>query len=499
MYREPFSVIIPTQSEEGDPTMNRYLTYQDGELLFEDVALSEIAQEMYTPFYAYSKAAILEKVEALKQAFADAKPMLAFSLRALDTTLILKMLLEKGCAVEVENLTEIQRAQKAGFEPTGMILNSYGLPDQELAAILKKKPLFINIGNLFELQPLNKIAAELDIGVRIGLKINPGIDVGGFFGTNTGSPTSRFGLRKDEIDLALALIKKLPQLNLVALSSDLGSQVVQLAPWIKMSEDMAKLYKEIGSQGFNLEYLDLGGGFPGDYGKSDHLDIKKIARNIVPALKDLDCRLVLEPGRYFTAEAGILVTSVLGTRDVGSKTFVFTDAGFSEFPRSALYRLSHEVVNVKTEPVCAEQPATALGGDTLEEPISVGSPATVGAGESVGDFGVSGGIMAQAAQADSVGYSSKPVGKPATVDVVGPGGEGLDFLAQDVELCIPKRGELLAVLNVGAYGRTLSSNYGSRLRPPEVLIERDKFEIIRARESIEDLVACDMTESELET
>ena len=212
--------------------MNRYLTYQDGELLFEDVALSEIAEEMFTPFYVYSKAAILEKVEALKQAFADIKPMLAFSMRAMDTTLILKTLLERGCAVATENINEIHRAQKAGFEPTSIILNSYGLPEHDIAGVLKKKPLMINIGNLFELEPLNKIAADLDIGVRISLKVNLGIEAGGHLGADAKAPTNRFGLQKNELKLALALIKKLPQLNLVGLASHLGSQVVQLNPWV---------------------------------------------------------------------------------------------------------------------------------------------------------------------------------------------------------------------------------------------------------------------------
>jgi diaminopimelate decarboxylase len=360
----------------------------------------------------------------------------------------------------------------------------------------------INIGNLFELEHLNKTAADLDIGVRIALKVNLGIDVGGFHGTNSNAPTSRFGLRRDEIKLALALIKKLPQLNLVGIASHLGSQVVQLNPWIKMSQEMAKLYKEIAAQGFNLEYLDLGGGFPVDYGKSDYLEIKKIARNIVPHVKDLDCRVVLEPGRYFTAEAGVLVTKVLGTKDVGDRTFVICDAGFAEFPRSAMYRLSHEVVNVKQPATCPEGPAPPIAFDGSESPGPIEVAANLGMiapGELIDRIQVGADAVTRPVQAvDGLG-SAHPLGIPRKVDVVGPGGEGLDYLAEDIEICLPKRSELLAILNVGAYGRTLSSNYGSRARPPEILIERDKFEIIRSRESVDDLVACEFIESELES
>ena len=176
--------------------MNRYLTYQEGELLFEDVALSEIAEEMYTPFYVYSKAAILEKVEALKQAFADVKPLLAFSMKALDTTLVLKLFLEKGCGLAVENLNEIQRAQKCGFANTSLVLNSYGFSDREIVALLKKKPLLINISNLFELQQLNKTAAEMKVGVRIGLRVNLGIDVGDFSEPTFRRPTAGSESRK---------------------------------------------------------------------------------------------------------------------------------------------------------------------------------------------------------------------------------------------------------------------------------------------------------------
>jgi diaminopimelate decarboxylase len=480
--------------------MNRYLTYQDGELLFEDVALSEIAEEMFTPFYVYSKAAILEKVEALKQAFADIKPMLAFSMRAMDTTLILKTLLERGCAVSTENINEIHRAQKAGFEPTSVILNSYGLPEHDIPGVLKKKPLMINICNLFELEPLNRIAADLDIGVRISLKVNLGIEAGGHLGANAKAPTNRFGLQKDELKLALALIKKLPQINLVGLASHLGSQVVQLNPWVKLSEEMAKLYKEVAAQGFNLEYLDLGGGFPVDYGKGDYLEIKKIARNIIPHVKDLDCRVILEPGRYFTAEAGVLVTSVLGTKDVGDQTFVICDAGFAELPRSAIYRLNHEVVNVKQQAACQEAPAQPFAGAESSDPIEVAANLGMASpGELIDRIQVGSDAITKPVQAADAYGSAHPLGVPRKVSIVGPGGDGLDFLAEDMEICLPKRGQLLAILNVGAYGRTMSSNYGSRVRPPEILIERDKFEIIRSRETIEDLVACDFVESELES
>jgi diaminopimelate decarboxylase len=480
--------------------MNRYLTYQDNQLLFEDVALSEIAEEMYTPFYVYSKAAIYEKVEALKQAFADIKPMLAFSMKALDTMVILKMLLERGCGLEVENINEIQRAQISGFEPTSMIFNSYGIPDREIPAILKKRPLIINVSNIFDLELLNKCAADLNIGVRIGLKINLGIDVGGYFGTNTGAPDSRFGIRREELKLALALIKKYPQLNLVGLATHLGSQVVTLAPWLKMSEEMAKLYKEVAAQDFNLEYLNLGGGFPVEYGKGDFIDIKKIARNVIPHIKDLDCRLILEPGRYFTAEAGVLVTSVLGTREFDNRTAVICDAGFSEFPRPSLYRINHEVVNVHQQEACVEAPSTAFDENNTE-------PTETGINLEMGQPGI--GIASNVplepfhAQAtyefDGNPAKTHPTGKPEKVCVVGPGGEGLDYVTNEVEICMPKRGDLLAVLNVGAYGRTFSNNYASRLRPPEVLIERDKFEIIRSRETVEDLVQCEFSESEMDS
>jgi diaminopimelate decarboxylase len=480
--------------------MNRYLTYQENELLFEDVSLTEIAEEMYTPFYVYSKAAIFEKVEALKQAFADVKPMLAFRMKALDTTVILKTLLERGCGLEVENINEISRAQLSGFESTAIVFNSYGLPDRDITVLLKKKPLLINISNIFDLESLNKSASELNVGVRIGLRINPGIDVGGFFGTNTGSPESRFGLRKDEIKLALALIKKMPQLNLVGLASHLGSQVVQLAPWIKMSEQMAKLYKEIKAQDFNLEYLDLGGGFPVEYGKGDFLEIKKIARNVIPHIKDLDCRLILEPGRYFTAEAGVLVSSVLGTKEVGDRTFVICDAGYSEFPRSSMYRINHEIVNVRQPEACPAEPSQPFGGDEPSAGIQMGASLEPGQSMVTDEITQPMEYHDQQVQEAAVGVGPTHLsGKPVNVTVVGPGGEGIDYLAEHIEICLPKRGDLLAVLNVGAYGRTLSNNYASRLRPPEVLIERDKFEIIRSRETVDDLVACDFAESEMES
>ncbi|MFH1676226.1 MAG: hypothetical protein ABIC40_04295, partial [bacterium] len=403
--------------------MNRYLAYQDGELLFEDVALSEISEEMYTPFYVYSKAAILEKVEALKQSFADIKPMIAFSMKALDTTLILKLIGERGCSVQVENVFELERAIMSDFKPTSVIMDSYGLPDTQLEAILKQKPLIINTGNIFELQPINDVAASLDMGVRIGLRINPDIDTGGIFGKNYGARDSRIGIPKEDIDQALALIKNLPQLNLVGLSCHLGSQVVQLAPWVKMTEFIVGLYKDIKGRGFNLEYLDLGGGFPVDYGNGDFLEIKKIARNITPHFKDLDCRVILEPGRYFTAEAGVLVTSVLGVKKMHTKTFVICDAGFSELPRSALYRIDNEVVPVKDS--TPAQPKTesgpfSSGGAT--EPVDLASNPSM---EDPGEINqIRMPIPTEFLSVHEAGQSEETPsipGEPIEVDLVGPG------------------------------------------------------------------------------
>ncbi len=478
--------------------MNRYLTYQEGDLLFEDVALSEIAQEMYTPFYVYSKAAILEKLEALKQAFSEIKPMLAFTMKVLDTALILKILKERGCSLAVENGTEIQRAIHSGFEPTSLILNSHGLPDHDLEEILKRKPLIINVGNIFELEPLNKIATQLDIGVRIGLRVNLGIDVGGWFGRNIGAKESRVGIPREDIDQAVAMVSNLPQLNLVGLACSLGSQVAQLAPWIRISEEMATLYKEVSSQGYNIEYLDLGGGFPIQDGFTDYLEIKKIARNIVPHVKDLDCRVILEPGRYMTAEAGVLVTGVQGIAQAGGKHYVICDAGFAEFPVSAMYRIDHEVVPL-SEQAEAEKPAED-GPFTLtgagDQPIAVAANIDAAdPGEVERTLPIPTEVIVTPEAGETPEVTPHTPGEPIVADIVGPGCEGLDYIAREVKLFPPKRGELLAVLNVGADGRVISSNYASRPRPPEILIERDKFEIIRGREQVDDLIACDFEQS----
>ncbi len=477
--------------------MNRYLTYQDGELLFEDVALNEIAEEMYTPFYAYSKAAILEKVEAFKQAFADIKPMMAFSLRAQDTKLITDIMIERGCSLEVSNIHEMQRAIANGYKSTSIIFNSFGLPEHEISAVLKQRPLIINVGNIFDLEPLNRFAAEMDTGVRIGLRINLGIETGAFFGTNVGAADSRIGIQRKDLDLALALVSKLPQINLVGVSCRVGTQIAQLAPWIKMSEEMAKIYTDIKDAGHSLEYLDLGGGFPVAYKDMDYIEIKKIARNIIPHVKDLDCRLILEPGRYFVAEAGVLVTSVLGVKDVDSKFYVITDAGFAEFPRPALYRIQHEIVHVKEPVSCDTEPGGAFAmAEPSGEPMDVATGAQ-DPGEYLGTLELPTDFMHAYESAGQFG-TARPPGEPITADIVGPGEEGLDYLARDMTMCVPKRGELLAVLNAGAYCRTMSSNYQSRPRPPEILIERDKFEIIRSREVVDDLISLDMEESEIE-
>lgn len=479
--------------------MNRYLTYQEGELLFEDVALSEISEEMYTPFYVYSKAAINEKVEALKVAFADVKPMMAYAMKALDTTIILKYLRDRGCALAIENLHELERAMASGFEPTELILNSNGLPDQQLKEIVKNRPLIINVGNLFELETLNAYAAEMDMGLRIGLRINPGIDVGGHEGTNVGASGSKIGLSREELDAAIAMMPDLPQLNLVGIACALGCQVTTLAPWIKLAEDMAAIYSDLVAKGFSLEYLDIGGGFPVDYGTGEYLEIKKIARNITPKISELDCRLIVEPGRYFTAESGILVTSVLGIRKRENKNYIICDAGFSEFPRSAMYRITHEALPLRavpSVPVVVEstpEPAAVARAtsDSIDTPEELIAALTSSDEEPAEE-------EQPEVQEETVPVTESPLSQEITADIVGNISEGLDYLSKDVTMTEPKRGDLIAILNVGAYGRTMSSNFASCPRPPEVMIERDKFEIIRSRETIDDLIALEMEEIEAE-
>ncbi len=480
--------------------MNRYLTYQDGELLFEDVALSEIAQDMYTPFYVYSKAAILEKVEAVKQAFAEINPMLSFNIKALDTTLIIKLLLEKGCAVSVENVNEIQRVLKAGCPLTSLILNSYALADHDIEAILKQKPLILNLSNIFDLEPLNRIATELDMGVRIGLRVNLDIETEGWFGPKTCTADSHPGIPKKDIDQAVAMIANLPQLNLVGLACNLGSQITQLAPWVKLSKEMANVYRKVSSQGYNIEYLNLGAGFPVEYAGCDFLEIKKIARNIIPHVKDLDCRVVLESGRYFTAEAGVLVASVMGVKQAGGKNFVICDTGFAELPHTAIYCKDNELIPIKEQPTetTTEGGAFALG-TTEDGPIAVAvNPDMADPGEISPLSIVPTELLSTPESGDSSDVIPHIPGEPIVADIVGPGGNGLECLAKDIHLMPPERGDLLALLNVGAYGRSLSTNYASRFRPPEILIERDKFEIIRSRELIDDLIACDLEESEVD-
>ena len=461
--------------------MNRYLTYQKGQLLFEDVALAEIAEEMYTPFYVYSKAAILEKVESLRQAFSEIKPMMAFHMKALDTCFILKLLKERGCGLAVENFNEMSRAHSCGYDSTSLVLNSFGLPDHELSNIIKHRPLVINVAHLFELEPLNRLATQASTGVRIGIRVDLNIDTGGT------SPIAkkRSGLTESELREALDLVKKLPQLNLVCLATHIGSQVTHLAPWIKLAEKMASLSQEVRKEGFNIEYLDLGGGFPVEYGYGEHIEIKKIARNMIPYLKDLDCRVILEPGSYFTAEAGLLVTSVVGVKEVNGQVMVICDAGFSELPTAALSHFKFEVAPlIKGE-------KTQEGGEEAQQKsegiITSSSTASTYPAQS-----------AQSTQEQPASASS-----PASTDklrkahLIGPGNEEFNFLVKDIEIAVPKRGDLIAILNVGAYGRTMAGNYGSRSRPPEVLIEKDKFEVIRSRETVEDLLACDLIEGQV--
>lgn len=413
----------------------------DGALRCEDVPLAAVASAVGTPAYVYSKATIRDRYERLDAMLAGVPHRIHYTLKANSTRAVLDTLRELGAGVDVVSGGELYRARRAGFAPDQIIFGGVGKTREELAEGLDAGVLFFNLESEAEARILDGLAGDRGVVAPVSLRVNPEITIGAAHHyIRTGERGNKFGIPFDDVPHVAEVVRGLANLRLVGLDMHLGSQLSRIDPYRIGTERLVEICEALRRRGVDtLEYLDIGGGLGVRYDTEMPPDLDRFAELVLPLVRATGLTLVMEPGRFVVGNSAVLLTRVLYRKHSGGKDYVITDAGMTELLRPSHYDAFHRV-----EPVVRREANDA---------------------------------------ADAI-----------RADVVGPVCESGDFLALDRELDPVEPGELLAVFDVGAYGSVMASNYNSRRRAVEVMVDGARWAVVTARERYEDLVRQEVTE-----
>jgi len=420
----------------GQGVLTAATSRRDGALYCGDVELERIARAAGTPAYVYNAEVVRDRYRRLTSALAGVPFRVHYSLKANSNRALLTLLRELGSGVDVVSGGELFRAMRAGFAPEDIIFGGVGKTAQELKEAMQAGVKLVNVESEAELVMLDVVAREQGVVAPVGLRINPEVAVETtHVYIATGEKGHKFGIPVDDALGVARTAIRLPNVRLIGLDMHVGSQLSNFEAYRAGLERLAEIAGAVRALGAPLEFVDIGGGLPVRYGSDDaDPDLEAYAATVVPVIRSLGVELIVEPGRFFAAEAGVLLTRVLYRKHSGGKEYVITDAGMTELLRPSHYDAYHLI------------------------------------------------------------ESARPTGKRAVVDVVGPVCESGDFLALDREMDDVTAGDLLVIHTAGAYGYVMSSNYNARPRAAEVMVDGHRFSIVTARETYEDLVRLEQTD-----
>ncbi len=408
--------------------------YKNNDLYCEEVRIEKIAKEVDTPFYLYSQKTLVDNYRDFDEAFKETDHLICYSYKANSNLSICKVLKEQGAGADVVSGGELYKALKVGVGPKKIVFSGVGKTREEIEYALKNNILMLNVESIPELELTDEIAGRLKKKAPIALRINPDIDSNTHPHISTGLAKSKFGIEISRAKEVYKKAKELENIEVLGIHMHIGSQITELEPFVDTLGKIVELIKELEKEGIELRYLDIGGGLGISYKKGEKAPTpKEFAKKLLPLIKGLKYRIILEPGRAIIGDAGILVTKVLYVKKTSKKNFVIVDAAMNDLIRPSLYDAYHKIIPVQK----------------LRTPNSE---------------------------------------LRTTVDIVGPVCESGDYLAKDRELAEVKSGDLLAILDAGAYGFSMSSNYNARPKVAEILVEKDKYCIIRKREGYSDLI-----------
>jgi diaminopimelate decarboxylase len=406
-----------------------YFHYRNGHLFAEDVAVKEIADRVGTPAYIYSARTLRRHFRLISDAFEGTNTIICFAMKALSNLSILKLFNDLGAGFDIVSVGELMRCLKVGADPAKIVFSGVGKTDSEIEAAINANILMINVESRPELHRVSEVASRLRRSARVSLRVNPDLDPGTHPHISTGHRDSKFGIPLSQVREYYAEARRLPSLELAGLSTHIGSQITETSPFIEAAQKVAAIVRDLRVDGIPLNYLDLGGGLGIPY-QEEPPEPVEYATALLGPLRELGVKIIIEPGRVLVGNAGILVTRVLYVKETDVKRFVVVDGAMNDLIRPVLYEAYHEILPVE-----------------------------------------------QRAQASL-----------QTADVVGPVCESGDFFAREREVPELQAGELLSIMSAGAYGFVMASNYNSRPRAPEVIVDGARFHVVRERESFDDLV-----------
>ena len=413
--------------------------YHDGALHAEQVSIEALAETVGTPFYCYSAATLRHHYHVLDTALADAglaERLICYSVKANSNLAVIATLAQMGAGADIVSQGELRRALQAGVPPEKIVFSGVGKTAEEMRAALEAGILQFNVESLSEIDLLAETASALGKTAEIALRVNPDIEAGTHKKISTGTAETKFGIAWEEAEAGFAHARALDGVEAVGIDIHIGSQITDLTPFRRAFEKVGALLTALRADGHDIRRLDLGGGLGVPYareGDGDNAlppDPRAYAQLIAETLGASGCTIMLEPGRLIAANAGILVTSVVRCKEGQAKNFMIVDAAMTELMRPTLYDAHHPIA-----PVLKDESATK------------------------------------------------------NWDVVGPVCETGDFLGLDRALPVLQPGALLAIFAAGAYGAVLGSAYNTRLAAPEVLVDGDKWAVVRARPDYEALLA----------
>ena len=409
--------------------MNAF-SWHDNALCCEDTPLAEIARTAGTPCYVYSKAAILDRFHEYDRAFGDAPHKVCYAVKANSNLAVLHLLAEAGAGFDIVSGGELFRVLRASGDPQSVVFSGVGKTAGEIEFALENRIHSFNCESEPELALIDALASRLGVKARVAVRVNPDVDASTHPYISTGLRENKFGIDIGEVPEVYRRAQALPNLDLEGVSCHIGSQMLDAAPTMEAFERLLELVKQLRAAGIPIRVLDLGGGLGIPYQCGDaRPGIAGFIAAVREEVAGSDLYLMVEPGRSIVGEAGVLVTRVLYRKSNGGKEFIIADAAMNDLIRPALYQAHHDIVPVRK---------SGLGA-----------------------------IVA---------------------DVVGPVCESGDFLARGREIPNVLPGDLLAVCTAGAYGFVQSSNYNSRPRAAEVLVEGSCWRVVRERETYDDLV-----------
>ncbi len=406
-----------------------YFTYKDNRLFAEDVAIGDLAARLGTPLYVYSARTLRRHYRVLSEAFKGTDNLICFAMKALSNLSILKLFGDLGAGFDIVSVGELMRCLRAGADPGKIVFSGVGKTDEEIEAALKAKILMINVESRPELHRVSVVAQRINLAAPVSLRVNPDLDPGTHPHISTGHRDSKFGIPLSQVNEYYAEARGLKNLELAGLSTHIGSQITETGPFAEAGEKVAKIVAGLREQGIALKYLDLGGGLGIPYQEEPPSPAQYSAALLGP-LRNIGLKIIIEPGRVLVGNAGILVTKVLYVKETDVKRFIVVDGAMNDLIRPVLYEAYHDIV-----------PVVRREG-----------------------------------------------GARHTADVVGPVCESGDFFARERDLPAVASGDLIAVMSAGAYGFVMASNYNSRPRAAEVLINGAEVHVIRDRDSFEDII-----------